>query len=148
MLRILAAQLIGVVAGPFGPAIADVDEATIRIEQGGHDGDLFKELPFINEHDFLIVEEEDVFFDFNKKRIETEWEVRQIERLKEIPFYELDKFEPFHAKCLICITKHQDFYQLSCDDSFCANCASLLLQNYIESSFVFPGSYWSMFQNR
>ncbi|MEH9030940.1 IBR domain-containing protein, partial [Klebsiella pneumoniae] len=46
--------------------------------------------------------------------------------------------EPFSIKCSICFTKKEDFHNLGCKDNFCKSCISLLLENYILSSYVFP----------
>ena len=58
--------------------------------------------------------------------------------LKEAPFYSLVTIEPHSHKCQICVTKKEDYHHLGCDDKLCNSCITLLLHNYIDTSYVFP----------
>ena len=62
-----------------------------------------------------------------------------IECLKDLPFYSLEALDPYSISCKICLRKKQEnYHDLGCFDNFCIDCISLLLINYINSSFVFP----------
>ncbi|OMJ69920.1 hypothetical protein SteCoe_32215 [Stentor coeruleus] len=58
--------------------------------------------------------------------------------LEEMPFNEVESFDPFSIKCQICLSKNEDYHNLGCKDNFCTPCIYLLLENYITASYVFP----------
>ena len=57
--------------------------------------------------------------------------------LTQAPFYSV-AIDPYYHKCQICITKTEDYHHLGCEDKLCNCCITLLLHNYIETSYVFP----------
>jgi IBR domain, a half RING-finger domain len=58
--------------------------------------------------------------------------------LIELPFYVLEALEPYQISCPICFKNSPDFKSFECADAYCTDCILLLLNNYIDTSYVFP----------
>lgn len=99
----------------------------IQIEFSEEDKEFLQDnekINYLTNNDKLIQEQKDA--EFSKQFLE------------EMPFNELESFEPFSIKCQLCLSKNEDYHNLGCKDNFCISCIYLLLENYITTSYVFP----------
>lgn len=96
------------------------------------------------EHQILLIDFLSGFFIDHEKDVpefeaimREKYKIELVEGFKEVPFFDIHEFEPFHISCKICFALTPDYYKLDCEHSYCTNCITLYFYSLLDACKIF-----------